>query len=159
MHGGVIFFHHPREIPWGEMSIPIVFSMSNSLYFLSLHILKDVAGDLPCNQIMSCFHLCLLAKGMVCSSVLNYICVPVSLWLLVQNLCGCLKGSLPGLWHLQPVPGLLDSHHALLQCFRIPDSAVSTPLASGYGPHGSGAGQQKSPSLPTGHGGISGKIH
>lgn len=31
------FFHHPKEIPRGEMSIPIVFSMSKS-YFLSLHI-------------------------------------------------------------------------------------------------------------------------
>lgn len=105
------------------MSIPVVFSMSNSLYFLSRRILKDVAGDLPCNQIMYCFQLPLLAKGMACSYVLNYICVPVSLWLLLQSLCGCLKRPLSGFWYLQPVPGLPAFHHALLQCFRIPDSA------------------------------------
>lgn len=50
-----------------------------------------------------------------------YLCA--CLWLLVQNLCGCLKGALPSLWYLQPVPGLLASHQTLLQCFRIPDSA------------------------------------
>lgn len=37
----VFFFQCPREIPRGEMSITIAFSMSNSLYFLfpqSLHL-------------------------------------------------------------------------------------------------------------------------
>lgn len=119
----VVSFFSTTQGKFPGVKCPSQFSMSNSLYFLSLHILKDFAGDLPCNQTMSCFHLTLLAKRMACSSVLKYICVPVSPWLLVQNLCGCLKGPLPSLWYLQPVPGLLASHHVLLKCFRIPDSA------------------------------------
>lgn len=153
----VVSFFSTTQGKFPGVKCPSQFSMSNSC-FLSLHILKDVAGDLSCNQIISCFHLPLLANRMACSSVLSYICESVSLWLLMQNLCGCLKGPLPSLWYLQPVPGLLASHHALLQCFRIPDSAKCLNTSSQrLWLSWLGCRAAKNPSLP--RGGISGKVH
>lgn len=152
VHGGVmmVFFHSPREIPKGEMSIPIIFSMSNSLYFLFAQT-SDLEGC--CRGLALQPDHALLLPPFASSSVPSYNCLSVYLspWLLVQSL-------------KEPLPGLSPSASPWLPClsprFVVVSHLgsqiqvrVSSPQANGYGPRGLGAGQQKNPNLPKGHNG------
>lgn len=118
MHGGVIFFHHPREISRGEMSIPI--------FHVQLIVLPQPSHLEGC-----CRGLALQPDHVFLSSPFAgqkdglFLCPEL-------DLCACLSLALGTelLWLLERAPaqplvpaGLLASHQALLQCFRIPDSA------------------------------------